>query len=108
MTSLIVHHKATHNSRFCLQQIQSFSVTGDSFAFASDCAGFFSAGIWMGLVISLLMLLILTYGLHMIMQLRTMDRFDDPKGPAISVPLSEWFKTKNAVTTVKKIYTWFV
>ncbi|TRY96651.1 hypothetical protein DNTS_024265 [Danionella cerebrum] len=70
-------------------QIQSFSVTGELFSYASDCAGFFSAGIWMGLVTSLLMLLILTYGLHMIMQLRTMDRFDDPKGPGISVPQSE-------------------
>lgn len=91
---LLVPRNATDNATkwtliFTDFQIQSFSVTGDSFAFASDCAGFFSAGIWMGLVISLLMLLILTYGLHMIMQLRTMDRFDDPKGPAISVPLSE-------------------
>ncbi|XP_056306037.1 V-type proton ATPase subunit S1b [Danio aesculapii] len=91
---LLVPRNATDNATqwtltFNDFQIQSFSVTGDSFAFASDCAGFFSVGIWMGLVISLLMLLILTYGLHMIMQLRTMDRFDDPKGPAISVPLSE-------------------
>jgi V-type H+-transporting ATPase S1 subunit len=43
----------------------------------------------MGLITSLLMLLILTYGMHMIMQLRSMDRFDDPKGPSISVPQSE-------------------
>ncbi|CAM9124154.1 unnamed protein product, partial [Lampetra planeri] len=42
-----------------------------------------------GLMTSLLMVLVLTYGLHMIMQLRTMDRFDDPKGPAISVPQTE-------------------
>ncbi|KAK1899258.1 V-type proton ATPase subunit S1 [Dissostichus eleginoides] len=70
-------------------QIQGFNVTGSDFSYASDCAGFFSAGIWMGLITSLLMLLVLTYGLHMIMQLHTMDRFDDPKGPAISVPLTE-------------------
>ncbi|MBN3300963.1 VAS1 ATPase, partial [Amia calva] len=70
-------------------QIQGFNVTGPSFSYASDCAGFFSPGIWMGLVTSLLMLLILTYGLHMIMQLKTMDRFDDPKGPSISVPQNE-------------------
>ncbi|KAG7471855.1 hypothetical protein MATL_G00102460 [Megalops atlanticus] len=70
-------------------QIQGFSVTGQDFAYASDCAGFFTPGIWMGLLTSLLMLLILTYGLHMITQLRTMDRFDDPKGPAISVPQTE-------------------
>ncbi|XP_036390134.1 V-type proton ATPase subunit S1-like [Megalops cyprinoides] len=70
-------------------QIQGFSVTGQDFAYASDCASFFTPGIWMGLLTSLLMLLILTYGLHMITQLRTMDRFDDPKGPAISVPQTE-------------------
>ncbi|XP_070695514.1 ATPase H+ transporting accessory protein 1a [Pempheris klunzingeri] len=70
-------------------QIQGFNVSGINFSYASDCAGFFSPGIWMGLMTSLLMVLVLTYGLHMIMQLRTMDRFDDPKGPAISVPQTE-------------------
>ncbi|XP_062247404.1 ATPase H+ transporting accessory protein 1a [Platichthys flesus] len=70
-------------------QIQGFNVSGGEFSYASDCAGFFSAGIWMGLLTSLLMVLVLTYGLHMIMQLHTMDRFDDPKGPAISVPQTE-------------------
>ncbi|XP_051516386.1 V-type proton ATPase subunit S1-like [Myxocyprinus asiaticus] len=70
-------------------QIQGFNVAGKDFSYANDCAGFFTPGIWMGLVTSLLMVLVLTYGLHMIMQLRTMDRFDDPKGPAISVPQTE-------------------
>ncbi|KAM3872576.1 ATPase H+ transporting accessory protein 1a [Diretmus argenteus] len=70
-------------------QIQGFNVTGGDFSYASDCAGFFTPGIWMGLMTSFLMVLVLTYGLHMIMQLRTMDRFDDPKGPAISVPQTE-------------------
>ncbi|XP_028850337.1 ATPase H+ transporting accessory protein 1a [Denticeps clupeoides] len=70
-------------------QIQGFNVTGQDFSYASDCASFFTPGIWMGLFTSLLMVLILTYGLHMILQLRTMDRFDDPKGPAISVPQTE-------------------
>ncbi|KAG9340338.1 hypothetical protein JZ751_021790 [Albula glossodonta] len=70
-------------------QIQGFSVSGNNFAYASDCASFFTPAIWMGLLTSLLMLLILTYGLHMITQLRTMDRFDDPKGPSISVPQNE-------------------
>ncbi|CAG6021964.1 unnamed protein product [Menidia menidia] len=71
------------------QLIQGFNLSGREFSYASDCAGFFSPGIWMGLLTSLLMVLVLTYGLHMIMQLRTMDRFDDPKGPAISVPQTE-------------------
>ncbi|KAG7463268.1 hypothetical protein JOB18_045398 [Solea senegalensis] len=71
-------------------QIQGFNLAnGTNFSYASDCAGFFTPGIWMGLLTSLLMLFIFVYGLHMIMQLNTMDRFDDPKGPTISVPQSE-------------------
>uniref|UniRef100_A0A6J0TR22 V-type proton ATPase subunit S1 n=1 Tax=Pogona vitticeps TaxID=103695 RepID=A0A6J0TR22_9SAUR len=70
-------------------QIQSFNVTGERFSYASDCAGFFSPGIWMGLLTSLLLVAIFTYGLHMVMSLKTMDRFDDPKGPTISVPQTE-------------------
>uniref|UniRef100_A0A6I8NN27 ATPase H+ transporting accessory protein 1 n=2 Tax=Ornithorhynchus anatinus TaxID=9258 RepID=A0A6I8NN27_ORNAN len=70
-------------------QIQGFSVKGENFSYASDCSGFFSPGIWMGLLTSLLMLLVFTYGLHMILSLKTMDRFDDHKGPTISVPQTE-------------------
>ncbi|XP_056278967.1 ATPase H+ transporting accessory protein 1a [Pseudoliparis swirei] len=91
---LLVPHAATDPANqwrlsFDDFQIQGFNVTGGDFSYASDCAGFFSPGIWMGLMTSLLLLLVLTYGLHMIMQLHTMDRFDDPKGPAISVPQTE-------------------
>ncbi|KAM9856105.1 V-type proton ATPase subunit S1b isoform 2-T2 [Aulostomus maculatus] len=71
-------------------QIQGFGLGNTTnFSYASDCAGFFTPGIWMGLLTSLIMLLIFVYGLHMIMQLNTMDRFDDPKGPSISVPQLE-------------------
>ncbi|XP_037677400.1 V-type proton ATPase subunit S1 [Choloepus didactylus] len=66
-------------------QIQAFNVTGEQFSYASDCAGFFSPGIWMGLLTSLAMLLIFTYGLHMLLSLKTMDRFDNHKGPSISL-----------------------
>uniref|UniRef100_A0A8C7E7E4 ATPase H+ transporting accessory protein 1 n=1 Tax=Naja naja TaxID=35670 RepID=A0A8C7E7E4_NAJNA len=70
-------------------QIQSYQLINETFSDASDCAGFFSPGIWMGLLTSLLLVAIFTYGLHMIMSLKTMDRFDDPKGPTISVPQTE-------------------
>ncbi|XP_052392068.1 V-type proton ATPase subunit S1-like [Carassius gibelio] len=91
---LLVPRSATDNANqwklsFTDFQIQGFNVTGEDFSYASDCAGFFTPGIWMGLLTSLLMVFILTYGLHMIMQLHTMDRFDDPKGPTISVPQTE-------------------
>ncbi|NXI10225.1 VAS1 ATPase, partial [Irena cyanogastra] len=70
-------------------QIQGFNIVNNQFAYASDCTGFFTPGIWMGLVTSIILLWILTYGIHMIMQLTTNSRFDDPKGPALSVPQTE-------------------
>ncbi|NXI71361.1 VAS1 ATPase, partial [Anseranas semipalmata] len=73
-------------SRF---QIQGFNVENNQFSYASDCTGFFAPGIWMGLVTSVILLWILAYGVHMIMQLTTNSRFDDPKGPALSVPQTE-------------------
>ncbi|NWI61047.1 VAS1 ATPase, partial [Calyptomena viridis] len=73
-------------SRF---QIQGFNIENNQFSYASDCTGFFTPGIWMGLITSIILLWILTYGIHMIMQLTTNSRFDDPKGPALSVPETE-------------------
>ncbi|NXR34381.1 VAS1 ATPase, partial [Zosterops hypoxanthus] len=70
-------------------QIQGFNIINNQFSYASDCTGFFTSGIWMGLVTSIILLWILTYGIHMIMQLTTNSRFDDPKGPALSVPQTE-------------------
>uniref|UniRef100_A0ABM5GG65 V-type proton ATPase subunit S1-like n=1 Tax=Pogona vitticeps TaxID=103695 RepID=A0ABM5GG65_9SAUR len=70
-------------------QIQAFGVESNAFSYASDCTSFFTPGIWMGLVTSLVLLLILTYGIHMITNLTTNSRFDDPKGPALSVPQTE-------------------
>ncbi|NXF01955.1 VAS1 ATPase, partial [Smithornis capensis] len=70
-------------------QIQGFNIEQNQFSYASDCTGFFTPGIWMGLVTSIILLWILTYGIHLIMQLTTNSRFDDPKGPALSVPQTE-------------------
>lgn len=50
------------------------------FGDVNDCTGFTSIGIWSGLVVSFLLLGILTLGLSWILDIRTMDRFDDPKG----------------------------
>lgn len=54
-----------------------------------DCVGFTSAGIWGGLFIVILMLSILSVGISWIMDIRTMDRFDDPKGKTIIVSTTE-------------------
>lgn len=49
----------------------------------------FTAPILAGLFVTILMLLIVTWGIIMIMDIKTMDRFDDPKGKTISINVVE-------------------
>ncbi|KAJ0169981.1 hypothetical protein K1T71_014587 [Dendrolimus kikuchii] len=60
-------------------------VFGDSF----NCVGFFTAPIWAGLFVVFILLAITFYGIMMMMDIRTMDRFDDPKGKTITINASE-------------------
>ncbi|XP_032942387.1 V-type proton ATPase subunit S1-like protein [Catharus ustulatus] len=55
-------------------QIQGFNVQEGHFAYARDCASFFSPAILMGLVMSLVLLLVLAYALHMLIHLKSLDR----------------------------------
>ncbi|KAM9207961.1 LOW QUALITY PROTEIN: V-type proton ATPase subunit S1-like [Leptosomus discolor] len=71
------------------QRVQAFNVSGGSFGGASDCAAFFSPGAWMGLLTGGLLLGGLLYGGGQLLRLRTMDRFDDPRGPPLPVPLGD-------------------
>lgn len=72
-------------------QVQPFNVndTLPRFSRANDCVGFFTPGIWMGLVITLILVLILYFGVSMLAGLTVMDQFDDPKGKTITVNVSE-------------------
>ncbi|XP_040267664.1 V-type proton ATPase subunit S1-like [Bufo bufo] len=70
-------------------QIQGFNIKNNVFSYASDCTSFFTPAIWMGLVSSIILLWILSYGIFMIMQLTTNDKFDDPRSQALSVPQGE-------------------
>jgi len=54
------------------------------FADEYECVGFFTPGIWCGIFMTIILLSILTWGMKMIMDVKTMDRFDDPKGKPIS------------------------
>jgi len=65
-------------------QVQAFDLKTQKFSEPWECVGFFSIGIWSGIFIVSILLGILTWGLAMIMDVKTMDRFDDPKGKAIS------------------------
>ncbi|XP_019387256.1 PREDICTED: V-type proton ATPase subunit S1-like protein [Crocodylus porosus] len=55
-------------------QIQGFNIEEGHFAYAKDCASFFSPAILMGLVMSLILLLVLAYALHMLIHLKSLDR----------------------------------
>lgn len=71
-------------------QIQPFLNTSNlTFGTPYDCVGFMSAPIWSGLFVTFILVLIMTCGLTMMMDIKTMDRFDDPKGKTITVTATE-------------------
>jgi hypothetical protein len=74
-------------------QMQPFNTavntTSATFGQVNYCQGFFSEGIWMAISASLLLLLILSLGVSMLLSIRTMDRFDDPKGKPLAVALEK-------------------
>lgn len=59
------------------------------FGDAYDCVGFTSVPIWSGLFVTFILLFIMTFGLTFMMDIKTMDRFDDPKGKAITINAAE-------------------
>uniref|UniRef100_A0A182MMC6 V-type proton ATPase subunit S1/VOA1 transmembrane domain-containing protein n=1 Tax=Anopheles culicifacies TaxID=139723 RepID=A0A182MMC6_9DIPT len=65
------------------------SVPSDRFGDAWYCVGFTSGGILSGLFLVLIFIIIGSYGITWMMDIRTMDRFDDPKGKTITVNAAE-------------------
>lgn len=74
-------------------QLQAFSYNLTSMdAFTDnvwDCVEFFTIPIWMGIITTLVLVMILFFGMTMIANISTMDRFDDPKGKAITITVNE-------------------
>lgn len=74
-------------------QIQPFweMEDGAEFKFGDswDCVGFTSPGILTGLFLVFIFIFIGAYGVTWMMDIRTMDRFDDPKGKTITVNVAE-------------------
>jgi V-type H+-transporting ATPase S1 subunit len=64
---------------------QPFETFGDSW----DCVGFVSPGIVGGLFVVIMLLFILSIGISWMMDINTMDRFDDPKGKTITISVNE-------------------
>jgi len=54
-----------------------------------DCVGMFSVGSWMGIVVFLLLLAVLSLAYLMLNSVQTMDRFDDPKQKQIIISSKE-------------------
>lgn len=84
---------ATVTLQFTKLQVQPFGVVSNNsffptanFSMAAECVGWYTGPIWTGLIVTLLLVSILSFGLAMISQVTTMDRFDDPKRKTISVP----------------------
>uniref|UniRef100_A0A182N6Y0 V-type proton ATPase subunit S1/VOA1 transmembrane domain-containing protein n=1 Tax=Anopheles dirus TaxID=7168 RepID=A0A182N6Y0_9DIPT len=65
------------------------STVPTEFGDAWYCVGFTSGGILSGLFLVLIFIIIGSYGISWMMDIRTMDRFDDPKGKTITVNAAE-------------------
>ncbi|KAH8020728.1 hypothetical protein HPB51_003216 [Rhipicephalus microplus] len=70
-------------------QVELVQNNTGQFSESYDCAGFFTTVIWMGLLVVLLYLVILGTGVFFIYDIRTNDRFDDPKGKTITVTATD-------------------
>ncbi|EDS42230.1 vacuolar ATP synthase subunit S1 [Culex quinquefasciatus] len=81
------------NSRSCVRirvQLQPHWQKQDEpdfvkFGDAWNCVGFTTPGILTGLFLVFIFIFIGAYGITWMMDIRTMDRFDDPKGKTITV-----------------------
>ncbi|GFG28652.1 hypothetical protein Cfor_06578 [Coptotermes formosanus] len=70
-------------------QAQPYMDKTAAFGDAYNCELFFTPPIWSGIFVTSILALIMIWGLVMIMDIRTMDQFDDPKGKTITVNVSE-------------------
>ncbi|XP_015112995.1 uncharacterized protein LOC107038412 [Diachasma alloeum] len=66
-------------------QMDASNFTEDSY----DCVGFTSIPIWSGIFVTFILAMIMIWGISMILDIRTMDRFDDSKGKTITVSAQE-------------------
>ncbi|CAD0205606.1 unnamed protein product [Chrysodeixis includens] len=70
-------------------QMQMFMDSTEKFADAFDCIGFTTVPIWSGLMVSFIMLLGLGISLSMILDIKTMDRFENNRSKQLTITVSE-------------------
>ena len=69
---------------------QAFGLkNGGSFGPEWTCGDFLPTGVWLGLIFGFFFALVVYWGITMLANVETMDRFDDPKGKTIYVPQTE-------------------
>ncbi|KAI4503007.1 hypothetical protein M0802_002051 [Mischocyttarus mexicanus] len=64
-------------------------IDATKFGDAYDCVHFTTIPIWTGIFVTIILGSIMIWGLAMIIDIRTMDRFDDPKGKTITISAQE-------------------
>ncbi|XP_013193833.2 V-type proton ATPase subunit S1 [Amyelois transitella] len=83
------HNDTSHSVSFVDLRVEPFfearNQSDMDFSQGFDCIGYFDTTILACLMIVFLLLAILFYGVMMMMDIRTMDRFDDPKGKTITI-----------------------
>jgi len=70
-------------------QLEAFKARHKFSSDVDDCVGFFTIGIWMAIFSGIVMIMIFAFGIAMITNLKTMDRFDDPKGKPLQINARE-------------------
>ena len=91
----ILFHKNFTTLNITDLQVQVYPISQIShdekkvFSDAYDCVGFTTVPIWTGIFVTAILALIMIWALTMIIDIRTMDRFDDPKGKTITISAQE-------------------
>lgn len=77
--------------RFQIQPFPSSSKAADGLRFEDsfDCTVWMSEPLWMGLITTLLFTTIVSVGVYLLFTIKTMDRFENPKGKPLNVPTTE-------------------
>jgi len=71
-------------------QLEPFKKAGaNSFGDWYDCQGFFTEGIWAIIVVGLFLAAILAWAISMLADVKSPDRFDNPKGKTITVSATD-------------------
>jgi len=76
-----------HMPGMLLQPAYGNSTSG--FGFNWDCDPLIPISLWVSILVTLMLASILFWALYMLSSLQTPTKFDDPKGPAIHVPLGD-------------------